>query len=91
MKEGKNFMAVEIIRRGYKRKEARCTCPKCYSVLQYTEADVKVSQQYNDEEYWIACPICGTAIDVDMARAFPWVGPEPEIYEDESMVAWKRG
>ena len=91
MKEGENIVAIKIIQKGHKRQTARTTCSHCYSVLEYTEADVKVSQQYNSEDYWIACPVCGMAIDVDMARAFPWVEPEPEIYENESMAAWKRG
>ena len=84
MKEGENIVAIKIIQKGHKRQTARVTCPHCYSVLEYTEADVKTSIQYNSEDTWIACPVCGTAIDVDLARAFPWVGPEPEIYDDEA-------
>ena len=74
-------MAIEIIKKGRKRQVARATCSRCYSVLEYHESDVKTSQQYNEEEYWINCPVCGTVIDVDLGRAFPWEPPEPEIYE----------
>ncbi len=84
MKERKKQMAIKVIKQGRRKTVARVVCRVCHSVLEYTEADVRVSQQYNDEEHWITCPICGTVIDVDMATSFPWVEPEPEIYEKET-------
>lgn len=84
MKEGEKQMAIKVIKKGHRKTVARAVCRVCHSVLEYTEADVRVSQMYNDEDHWITCPICGTVIDVDMATAFPWVEPEPEIYEKET-------
>lgn len=83
-------MAIKVIKRGYRKEIAQVTCRLCHSVLEYTKKDVKVSQQYNDEDYWITCPICGTSISVDMATSFPWVEPEPEIYDETETIRRER-
>jgi len=72
---------MRVIQRAKRRETARTTCQHCHSVLEYTQSDVKVSQQYNEEENWINCPVCGAVITVNLANAFPWVDPAG-YYED---------
>lgn len=72
---------MKVIKRGYRREIERVTCPRCHSLLEYNEDDIKNSSQYNQEEYWIVCPVCNTPIDVDYYNLFPWIDPVGN-YED---------
>jgi len=72
---------MKVIKRGYRRETEKITCPKCHSILEYEKDDIKSSSQYNQEEYWIVCPVCNGAIDVDYYNLFPWIDPVGN-YED---------
>ncbi len=72
---------MKVIKRGYRREIERVTCSNCHSVLEYQKDDIKSSSQYNQDEYWIVCPVCNAAINVDYYNLFPWIDPVGN-YED---------
>lgn len=63
---------IKIIERKTRRKFAYKFCSQCHSDLEFEIEDVELTQQYNEINYFIYCPICGTCISVFPTVDFPW-------------------
>lgn len=72
---------MKVIKRAIRKETARIVCDHCHSVLEYTKEDIKTAAQYNEEEYWIVCPVCNSCVTIDYYNAFPWIDPAG-YYED---------
>ena len=63
---------MKVIERAYRPQVGRMSCKCCGSILEFTENDVQASAQYNQVEYYITCPVCGTANPIVYNNFFGW-------------------
>ncbi len=63
---------MRVIERAYRPSVGRMSCKRCGSILEFTKDDVQTSMQYNQEEDYITCPVCGTANTIVYNNYFGW-------------------